>query len=83
MAFYFHIFKTALNLTTEFINLDNSTNIILTGDPHRHDLHSHSFVNNEKRKYNRSLLKITKATGHTKFLEQEGDWVFIQDMDYT
>jgi hypothetical protein len=33
-------------------------------------------VDNEIRKYNRNLFKITQAFDHTKFLELEFDWIF-------
>jgi hypothetical protein len=37
-------------------------------------------VNKEIRKYNRSLFKITKAFYHAKFLELEGDRIFMRDI---
>jgi hypothetical protein len=47
-----------LKVTTGSTKLNNHTNIILASVPNRHDLHGHTYVNNEMRKYNINLFKI-------------------------
>jgi len=41
----------------EFATNANHANVILMSEPHRYDLMSNSFVNNEVEKFNRKLHK--------------------------
>jgi hypothetical protein len=61
--------KMALNHISNFVKLNNHTNIIVTNLPHRFDLIQHSCVNSEIRSFNRKLMKSLKPFNHVSMLE--------------
>jgi lysophospholipase L1-like esterase len=61
--------KRTLNHISNFVKLNNHTNIIVTNLPHRFDLMQYSCVNNEIRLYNRKLMKSLKPFNHVSILE--------------
>lgn len=61
--------KIALKHISNFVNVNNNTNIILLSAPHRHDLMESSCVNNEIRSFNMKLMKHVKTINHTTVLE--------------
>lgn len=71
-------YTSALKLITKFVTSNNHTNIILLCVPHRYDLHNHSNVNIEIRKYNRGLFKIAQAYNHIKILELHDRGLFTK-----
>jgi hypothetical protein len=61
--------SVALKHISNFIRVNNDTNIISLGAPHRHDLINSSCVNNEIKSFNRKLRKYVKTSTHTSVLE--------------
>jgi hypothetical protein len=54
---------------SNFIKVNNNTNIILLSAPHRNDLINSSCVNNEIKSFNRKLRKYVNTSKHTSVLE--------------
>jgi hypothetical protein len=61
--------SVALKHISNFVKVNNNTNIILLSAPHRHDLMDSSCVNNEIKSFNRKLRKHVKTSKHTSVLE--------------
>jgi lysophospholipase L1-like esterase len=61
--------KIALNHISNFVKLNNHTNIIVTNLPHRFDLPQSSCVNSEISLFNRRLIKNMKLYNHASILE--------------
>lgn len=66
--------KMALKYITNFIKVNNHTNIIVLSVPHRHNVMESFCVNKEIRSFNRKLMKNVKTFKHTLVLEMDREF---------
>jgi hypothetical protein len=65
--------QMALRQITDFIQINNYTNIIILSVPQCHDFMDSSCVSSEIRTLNRKLMKLVKTSEHTTLLEINQD----------
>jgi DNA phosphorothioation-dependent restriction protein DptG len=58
-----------LSHISSFVKNRGHTNIVITNEPHRHDLYTTSCINNEVKVFNRKLLKEFKRYDYAKVME--------------
>ena len=66
--------KMAIKYVTNFIKVNNHTNIIVLSVPHRHNLMESSCINKEIRSFNRKLMKNAKTFKHPTVLEMDREF---------
>lgn len=66
--------KMAIKYVTNFIKVNNHTNITVLSVPHKHNLMEFSCVNKGIRSFNRKLIKNAKTFKHPTVLEMEREF---------